>query len=60
MPPVVMISVWSQEAMHAEPGATFEACSAEVADAMGPDVMKSIKHLIPDILAHIPMLLYQG
>ncbi len=46
--------------MHAEPGATFEACSATVADAMGPDVMKSIKHLIPDILAHVPMLLYQG
>jgi vitellogenic carboxypeptidase-like protein len=46
--------------MHVEPGAKFEACSAEVADAMGPDVMKSVKHLIPDILAHIPMLLYQG
>ena len=49
-----------QEAIHAQPDATFEACSATVADAMEPDVMKSIKHLIPDILAHVPMLLYQG
>lgn len=46
--------------MHADLDATFVACSDEVAHAMGPDVMKSVKHLIPDILAHIPLLLYQG
>lgn len=47
-------------ALHAQPDATFVACSDNVADALGPDVMKSVKHLIPDILVHIPVLLYQG
>ena len=38
----------------------FEECSEEVGNALGPDVMKSVKHLIPDILASLPLLLYQG
>ena len=38
----------------------FESCSEEVGEILGLDIMKSVKYLIPDILAHVPMLLYQG
>lgn len=38
----------------------FESCSDEVGVALGPDVMKSVKPLIPDILQSVPLLLYQG
>ncbi|KAK9907324.1 hypothetical protein WJX75_001489 [Coccomyxa subellipsoidea] len=38
----------------------YESCSNKVGEALGPDVMKSVKHLIPDILAALPLLLYQG
>lgn len=38
----------------------FESCSEEVGEALGPDVMKSVKPLIPDILRSMPLLLYQG
>lgn len=38
----------------------YESCSDKVGNALGPDVMKSVKHLIPDILAALPLLLYQG
>ena len=38
----------------------FESCSEKVGEALGPDVMKSVKPLVPDILSSIPVLLYQG
>ena len=38
----------------------FESCSETVGNALGPDVMKSVKPLIPDILQSVPVLLYQG
>lgn len=43
-----------------KPGTKFEGCSERVAEALGPDVMKSVKDLIPDLLAALPVLLYQG
>jgi vitellogenic carboxypeptidase-like protein len=39
---------------------TFEGCSEKVGQAMGPDVMKSVKYLMPDLLRAMPVLLYQG
>ena len=38
----------------------FESCSDKVGVALGPDVMKSVEPLIPDILQSVPLLLYQG
>lgn len=49
-----------QEALGVPKDIVYESCSDKVADALGPDVMKSVKHLIPDILAALPLLLYQG
>ncbi|KAL3157467.1 hypothetical protein ABBQ32_011934 [Trebouxia sp. C0010 RCD-2024] len=49
-----------QEALGVKPGTKFEGCSERVAEALGPDVMKSVKDLIPDLLAALPVLLYQG
>lgn len=39
---------------------TFESCSSAVGAALGEDVMKSIAHLVPDVLRELPLLLYQG
>lgn len=41
-------------------GSRYEACSAVVGEALGPDVMKSVKRLLPDLLEAYPLLLYQG
>ena len=49
-----------QEALHVKPNTKFEGCSSKVAAALGPDVMKSVKYLIPDLLSALPVLLYQG
>ncbi len=49
-----------QEALGVPSDIVYESCSEKVGDALGPDVMKSVKHLIPDILASLPLLLYQG
>ena len=49
-----------QEALQVRPNIKFEGCSSKVAAALGPDVMKSVKHLIPDLLSALPILLYQG
>ena len=43
-----------------KPGSKFVGCSDKVAAALGPDVMKTVKPLIPDLLAALPVLLYQG
>lgn len=50
-----------QEALGVEPvGTRYEACSAAVGSALGPDVMQSVKRLVPDLLEAYPVLLYQG
>ncbi|KXZ46405.1 hypothetical protein GPECTOR_44g8 [Gonium pectorale] len=49
-----------KEALRALPNITYVSCSDAVRAAMGADVMRSVKHLLPDILARIPVLLYQG
>ncbi|GIL55967.1 hypothetical protein Vafri_11432 [Volvox africanus] len=49
-----------KEAMRADPTVNYSSCSDTVRDAMAADVMRSVKYLISDLLAHIPVLLYQG
>ncbi len=50
-----------KQALGADPSVTFESCSDAVGEALGPDVMLSVKHLVPDLLAAgLPLLLYQG
>ncbi|GIL55970.1 hypothetical protein Vafri_11432, partial [Volvox africanus] len=48
-----------KEAMRADPTVNYSSCSDTVRDAMAADVMRSVKYLISDLLAHIPVLLYQ-
>ncbi len=50
----------SQSVLGVPEDLVFESCSEKVGTALGPDVMKSVKPLIPDILRRIPLLLYQG
>ena len=38
----------------------FEGCSPRVEKALSADIMKSVKSVVPDLLASLPMLLYQG
>ena len=39
----------------------FKACSGEVEAALKPDRMKSVVHLVPDLLqASLPILIYEG
>lgn len=38
----------------------FESCSERVGKVLGTDVMKSVADLVPDLLAALPMLLFQG
>ena len=54
------MSLQLQAALNVKPNTTFVGCSDKVASALGPDVMKSVKHLMPDLLAWLPILLYQG
>ena len=49
-----------QEALGVTPGFKFVSCSDKVGAALGPDVMKTVKPLIPDLLGALPVLLYQG
>jgi hypothetical protein len=42
------------------PEVQFDSCSEQVGAALGRDVMKSVKHLIPDLLDALPLLLFQG
>ncbi len=48
-----------QEALGAA-NISFITCSEDVDRVLGPDVMKSVAYLVPDILAHMSLLLYQG
>lgn len=59
-PPPMLDAAQLQEALGVKPGTKFEGCSGRVAQALGPDVMQSVKHLVPDLLAALPVLLYQG
>ena len=38
----------------------FEGCSPRVEKALSADIMKSVKSVVSDLLASLPMLLYQG
>ena len=49
-----------QEALRVKPNTKFVGCSDKVASALAPDVMKTVKPLIPDLLSALPVLLYQG
>ena len=50
-----------QEALGVpEPGQRYASCSDAVAAALSGDVMRSVKGLLPDLLAAFPLLLYQG
>ena len=40
--------------------ASIFRCSERVGRILQPDVMKSVAHLLPDILQSLPVLLYQG
>lgn len=55
-----MLPLQLQEALQVKPNTKFEGCSSKVAAALGPDIMRSVKHLIPDLLSALPVLLYQG
>lgn len=49
-----------QEELGVQPGSRYAACSPAVGAALGPDVMQSVRRLIPDLLEAYPLLLYQG
>jgi carboxypeptidase C (cathepsin A) len=49
-----------KEAMGAHPGVKYVSCSKVVGDKMAADTMQSVRHLLPDVLEHMPVLLYQG
>lgn len=60
-PPLCPLPPSQQEALGVEPlGSRYEACSSAVGAALGPDVMQSVKRLVPDLLEAYPVLLYQG
>ncbi len=48
-----------KEAMRAHHNVSYVSCSDAVRDAMRGDVMRSVKELLPDVLRHIHVLLYQ-
>eukprot|EP00887_Chlorella_sp_A99_P006994 scaffold2.g6994.t1 len=48
------------EELGVPPEIKYEACSGPVGEALGPDVMKSVAHLMPDLLAAYDILLFQG
>lgn len=49
-----------KQALGIDADTTFESCSQQVDKVLGPDVMKSVKYLLPDLLDRYPVLLYQG
>ena len=49
-----------QEALGIGDKPQFVACSDQVGAALGPDLMQSAANLIPEILDHVPLLLYAG
>ncbi|GAX77586.1 hypothetical protein CEUSTIGMA_g5030.t1 [Chlamydomonas eustigma] len=49
-----------KEAMSAHPDLNYVSCNKVVGEKMAADTMQSVKHLLPDVLEHIPVLLYQG
>ncbi|GAB4820079.1 hypothetical protein N2152v2_007125 [Parachlorella kessleri] len=55
---------WNQDAIKELLGVPtdlqYESCSERVGEALGRDVMKSVKYLIPDLLDALPIFLVQG
>lgn len=49
-----------QDALGVPQEVEFVSCSNKVGEAMGPDVMRSVLHLLPDVVEAMPLLLYQG
>ncbi|KAK9864784.1 hypothetical protein WJX84_011664 [Apatococcus fuscideae] len=49
-----------KEALGAAKHIRFESCSDHIGAILGPDVMKSVLYLLPDVLRSVPLLLYQG
>ncbi|XP_020105250.1 serine carboxypeptidase-like 50 [Ananas comosus] len=49
-----------KEALGVPKELTWEECSAEVAEAMHEDVMKSVKSMVEELLTKVRVLLYQG
>mmetsp|Transcript_37071 Transcript_37071/g.82444 ORF Transcript_37071/g.82444 Transcript_37071/m.82444 type:complete len:527 (-) Transcript_37071:417-1997(-) len=47
-------------ALGAKQELNYSSCSEVVGDIMAADTMRSVKHLLPDVLDHLPVLLYQG
>lgn len=41
------------------PQVAYASCSESVMRVMGPDTMRSAAHLVDDVLAQLPLLLYQ-
>jgi vitellogenic carboxypeptidase-like protein len=49
-----------KHAVNAHMDIVYQSCSKEVDLIMGHDVMKSVAHLVPDIIAFSHVMLYQG
>ena len=49
-----------QEHLGVPAGINFTSCSDVVDRILQPDVMKDVADLVPDLLAELPVLLYQG
>ncbi|KAK9811811.1 hypothetical protein WJX72_010540 [[Myrmecia] bisecta] len=49
-----------KDALGVSKDLVFEGCSEHVGQVLGPDVMRSVAFLLPDLLANMPVLLYQG
>ncbi len=49
-----------KDAMRARQAVSYVSCSEAVRAAMGADVMRSVKGLLPDVLAHLHVHVYQA
>ena len=45
--------------MSAKPSGDYVSCSSKVGEIMAADAMRSVAHLVPDILKQVPCLFYQ-
>ncbi len=58
--PRVVNARWHGGAVLAPAQGVYASCNDVVRAIMGADVMQSVAHLVPDLLNHIHVLLYQG
>lgn len=49
-----------KEALSADEGAQWVSCNPRVRAAMAPDVMRSVRWMVDELLPHIPILFYSG